>query len=72
VSSAGEPLGRIGRASLGAYYGLLTLFLYAPLAVIVVFSFNNSTIPALPLSGFTTRWYHAALNDPTLLEAVKL
>ena len=50
------------------YYVLLVLFLYAPLVVIVVFSFNDSTIPALPLSGFTTRWYDAAFNDPTLIE----
>src|SRR6185503_506462 len=47
-------------------------FLYAPLVVIFVFSFNDSTIPALPLSGFTTRWYDAAFNDSELLDAVTL
>ncbi len=71
-ASAGEPLGRFGKVSLGSYYGLLVLFLYTPLVVIVVFSFNDSTIPALPLSGFTTRWYHNAWHDPSLQDAVKL
>ena len=65
-------VGRLGRWSLGTYFTLLVLFLYAPLIVIFVFSFNNSTIPALPLSGFTTRWYHAAFNDSELLDAVVL
>jgi spermidine/putrescine transport system permease protein len=72
LSAVGEPLGRFGKASLGTYYVLLVVFLYTPLVVIVVFSFNNSTIPALPLSGFTTRWYEHALHDPTLQSAVKL
>ena len=65
-------VGRLGRWSLGTYFTLLVLFLYTPLIVIFVFSFNNSTIPALPLSGFTTRWYHAAFNDSELLDAVVL
>ncbi len=72
MSSATEPLGRAGRASLGGYYALLVVFLYAPLVVIVAFSFDDSTIAALPFSGFTTRWYRAALHDPTLLDAVRL
>lgn len=71
-SRAGEPLGRFGTTSLGAYYWVLVVFLYMPLVVIVVFSFNDSTIPALPLSGFTTRWYHNARYDSTLRDAVKL
>ena len=57
-------VGRLGRWGLGTYFTLLVMFLYAPLVVIFVFSFNDSTIPALPLSGFTTRWYDAAFNDP--------
>ena len=65
-------VGRLGRWGLGSYFTLLVLFLYAPLVVIFVFSFNDSTIPALPLSGFTTRWYDAAFNDSELLDAVTL
>ena len=32
-------------------------FLYVPVLVLPVFSFNNSEFIAFPLSGFTTRWY---------------
>jgi ABC-type spermidine/putrescine transport system permease subunit II len=42
--------------SLPAAIGLLA-FLLAPLAVVVVFSFNEARIPSLPLTGLTTRWY---------------
>jgi spermidine/putrescine transport system permease protein len=65
-------VGRFGRISLTTYFILLVGFLYTPLVVIFVFSFNNSTIPALPLSGFTTRWYHAAFNDSDMIAAVEL
>lgn len=41
-------------------------FLYLPIAVVVVMSFNDSNILALPLKGFTTRWYEMALGDNPL------
>lgn len=41
------------------------LFLYAPLLAIALFSFNDSTVQAFPLEGFTTRWYEEmAASDP--------
>lgn len=63
--------GRLGRTLLGGYFGLMVVFLYTPLVVLVVFAFNNSTVQALPLSGFTTRWLHAALTDSALTDALK-
>jgi spermidine/putrescine transport system permease protein len=39
--------------------------------VIVLFSLNDSTIPAFPLSGLTVRWYRAALDNEELLDAVR-
>jgi spermidine/putrescine transport system permease protein len=62
---------RGARIALGTYSWLLLLFLYAPLVVLVVFAFNDSTVPTLPLSGFTTRWFHYALSDTTLTGAIK-
>lgn len=59
------------RVALGTYAWLLLIFLYAPLVVLVVFAFNDSTVPTLPLSGFTTRWFHYALSDTTLTGAIK-
>ena len=31
-------------------------FLYGPVVLLPIFSFNNSVFIAFPLSGFTTRW----------------
>jgi spermidine/putrescine transport system permease protein len=65
-------VGRFGKISLSVYFTLLVIFLYVPLVVLAVFSFDNSTIAALPLKGFTTQWYRDAFNNPDLLDAVKL
>ena len=32
-------------------------FLYAPILILLVFSFNDSDVPSFPLSGFTLHWY---------------
>jgi spermidine/putrescine transport system permease protein len=45
-------------------------FLYAPLIVMAVFSFNDSEFTSLPFTGFTWRWYQAFLEDDRLLESV--
>ncbi|MCC7164714.1 MAG: ABC transporter permease [Anaerolineae bacterium] len=54
-----------------AYYLLLALFLYLPILVLVIFSFNDSTLLVYPLKGFTLRWYSALLNAHELLDAVR-
>jgi spermidine/putrescine transport system permease protein len=45
--------------------------LYGPLLILVVFSFNDSIIIALPLEGFTTKWYQQVFSDPLVIEALK-
>lgn len=47
-----------------AVYALL----YIPLAVVVLFSFNDSELNAQWV-GFTTRWYSTLLRDPDMLTA---
>jgi spermidine/putrescine transport system permease protein len=42
----------------------LLIFLFGPVLLLALFSFNDSTIIALPFKGFTTEWYTAAWNDP--------
>ncbi|MBS1191957.1 MAG: Ornithine carbamoyltransferase [Rhodocyclaceae bacterium] len=50
-------------AALAAY-----AFLYLPLAVVVLFSFNDSALNASWV-GFTTAWYGKLLSDPAMLQA---
>jgi len=45
-------------------------FLYLPIIVVVMMSFNDSRILSLPLRGFTFAWYSAALQDAALKEAL--
>jgi spermidine/putrescine transport system permease protein len=63
-------LSRNGRRLLRSFFALLIVFLYAPIAILLVFSFNDSDIPAFPLSGFTTRWYHEFATNPDLKAAL--
>lgn len=48
------------------YVGLILLFLYLPIVLLIVFSFNDSNTLSLPLRGFTLRWYRA-LGEATVL-----
>jgi spermidine/putrescine transport system permease protein len=65
-----SPVGRAGRALLSGYFGLLAIFLYAPLAVLLLFAFNDSTVPTFPMGGFTTKWFDAAFTDGGLTQAL--
>ncbi len=46
------------------------LFLYAPLMIITIFSFNAATVQVFPVSGFTLQWYQDVLNNGALLTAL--
>jgi spermidine/putrescine transport system permease protein len=47
---------------------LVYAFLYVPLAIVVLFSFNDSELNAQWV-GFTTRWYGTLLHDQDMLAA---
>jgi spermidine/putrescine transport system permease protein len=65
-----KAVGRTGRAVLSTYFGLLVLFLYAPLVVLLVFAFNSGNIPSLPIKSFSTKWFSSAFSDTTLTSAL--
>jgi putative spermidine/putrescine transport system permease protein len=45
-------------------------FLYVPLVLVVVNSFNRSRTFSFPPSGFTLKWWHAAANSDGALHAL--
>jgi spermidine/putrescine transport system permease protein len=57
---------RNGTRILRGFFALVVLFLYAPILVLIVFSFNNSEVPSFPLSGFTLHWYHEFIANGDL------
>jgi len=62
---------RNGLRALRTFFVLLVVFLYAPIVVLVVFSFNDSVVISFPLSGFTLRWYEQFLSNPSLVRALR-
>jgi spermidine/putrescine transport system permease protein len=63
-----RPLDYLSRWKLRLWLALVGLFLYAPMAILVIFSFNGSRRTVL-WRGFTLAWYGAAFRDDSLLLA---
>jgi spermidine/putrescine transport system permease protein len=63
-------LSKNGARALRVFFVLVVTFLYAPIAILIIFSFNNSDVPAFPLSGFTLHWYHDFLVNADLRAAL--
>jgi spermidine/putrescine transport system permease protein len=64
-------LSKNGARLLRAFFALVVVFLYAPMVILLIFSFNNSQVPSFPLSGFTLHWYHQFLTNPDLRGALE-
>lgn len=47
------------------------LFLYLPIVVLVVFSFNDATVSA-KWTGFSLKWYRSLIQNPEILKALKV
>ena len=55
---------------LGVYTIIYLVFIYGPVLVLPIFSFNDSIYIAFPLKGFTLQWYEDMINNPRMLEAL--
>ena len=51
------------------YTILIYVFLYAPIAVLILFSFNSSNSTGV-FTGFSLRWYKELLSDSATLAAL--
>ncbi|MGD9915038.1 MAG: ABC transporter permease [Rhizobiaceae bacterium] len=67
--SAAAP-GRAGGGLLGAYVFGYLVFIYLPVALIPLFSFNDSVQAAFPLQGFTLGWYETLFGNSQLTNAL--
>lgn len=52
-----------------AYAGIIYVFLYLPILVLIVYSFNDSKYRG-NWSGFTLRWYQELMKDRTIISAL--
>lgn len=60
-----------GRRVMRVFFGLVVLFLYAPIVILVIFSFNRSSVPSFPLSGFTLHWYREFIANGSMRAALE-
>jgi spermidine/putrescine transport system permease protein len=69
-----EVLSRRGRASRWALtcYGLLIyVFLFGPIVLLVLFSFNANRYGTFPITGWTLKWYRTAVANYQIQDALK-
>jgi spermidine/putrescine transport system permease protein len=52
------------------YLALAYAFVFLPVVVLVVFSFQDGRLPVPPFQGFSWRWYDKVLNDDGLMVAL--
>ena len=67
------PVGRYARQTrwaLIALAGAVLAFLYLPIAFLILFSFETSATPGLPITGLTLHWYQRLLEDSLIRNAV--
>ena len=57
-----------GRLALTIFTLLTFVFLYAPIIVLIVFSFNSARLGAV-WQGFTLNWYERMFNNRTIMDA---
>ena len=65
-----NPRARLFRTILTAYGVGIYIFLFAPIAVLILLSFNSSPVVGFPMAGFTTDWYARLPKDRVILEAL--
>jgi spermidine/putrescine transport system permease protein len=53
-----------------AYVALVYLFIYLPVGVLVLFSFQDALLPIPPFQGPSLRWYEAVLTDFRIMGAL--
>ena len=58
------------RRGLSAFFVLLVVFLYAPIVILAVFSFNEGDV-SFPLAGFTLDWYQRFFANPKILRSLE-
>src|SRR6201995_1592128 len=70
AADAVAPHKRLARGALVAWAVFIYFFLFAPIILLVLFSFNANQYGTLPITGWTTPWYNQALTDPQIQAAL--
>ncbi len=60
------------RVALRVWVGLVVLFLWAPLLIILVYAFNKSNVQSWPIPGWTLHWFRDAWHNQDVRSAIWL
>jgi spermidine/putrescine transport system permease protein len=71
AADAVAPHKRLARGALAGWAAFIYFFLFAPIFLLVLFSFNANQYGTLPITGWTLHWYHAAFSDFQIQDALK-
>jgi len=61
--------GRISRIGLSVWAVLIMLFLFFPIAIIILYAFNPSNVQSWPLDGLSTKWFSSAFHNQDMRDA---
>ena len=65
-----SPGAHATRVALGLFGALIYVFLFAPIVLLVLFSFNANRYATLPVTAWTLDWYRAAIGDYQIHDAL--
>ena len=63
-------ISRVARIGLRLATGVTLFFIYAPIAIIVLYAFNAGTVATWPIEGLTLNWFFQALGDDGIRRAL--
>jgi spermidine/putrescine transport system permease protein len=66
-----SPHARLARFLFGAWGLFIYVFLFAPIVLLVLFSFNANKYGTFPFTGWTTSWYGQVFGDYQIKDALE-
>lgn len=62
----------LGRVLLRVWVGLVLLFLFIPIGIVICYAFNKSNVQSWPIPGWSTKWFSVAWHDGQVRSALWL
>jgi putative spermidine/putrescine transport system permease protein len=63
---------RTSSVMLRVWVVLVLLFLFVPIAIVILYAFNSSNVQSWPMKGLSTRWFSVAWHDPQVRSSLWL
>jgi len=65
------PHARLVRRALGGWACLMYVFLFGPIVLLILLSFNKNPFGTFPITGWTFHWFSSIASSPDLQDAIK-